>query len=378
MEYRHLRNECMSPVEALARGVAHDFNNLLAAIKGRAYLMMHSITPSDPLHRHLVEIIRCIDMGSDISAQLLGFAKADDYYPLTININHLVQKALDHIHFDGTRVVLDIHLGPGPLMIEADPDKILQVLVGLIDNALQAMPTGGELTIVTESAAILNGTAADYGLGAGMFVKISISDTGRGITGDVLENIFTPFYSGDHDRYPEKKGLGLSFAKTIIENHQGVIDVWSVPDKGSCFSVILPLKEVPDHEWTDQRPVPGNESVLMVDDEERILKVGREICRALGYHVMTAASGHEAVDIFKKNRQTIHLVVLDMIMPDMNGLETFLNLKKIDPKVKVLLSTGYSIDEKAREMMKQGCRGYILKPYSVIDFSHKVRQALDH
>lgn len=378
MKYRHLKNESMGPVEALARGVAHDFNNLLAAIKGRAFLMMHSINLYDPLYRHLVEIIRCIDMGSDIGNQLLGFARADDYYPVTINANHLVRKALDQIDFGGTRVVLGIHLEAEPLMIEADPDKILQVLIALIENALQAMPTGGKLTISTETASILNGTATAYGLDAGTFAKISIADTGRGMTGEVLENIFAPFYSADHERYPEKNGLGLSYAKSIVENHQGVIDVWSIPARGSCFSVILPLKKAFEHEWTDQRAVLENEAVLMVDDEERILKVGREICRVLGYHAITASSGREAVDIFKRDGQAIHLVVLDMIMPDMNGLETFLNLKKIDPDVKVLLSTGYFIDEKAREMMKQGCRGYILKPYSIVDFSNKVRQALDH
>ena len=119
------------------------------------------------------------------------------------------------------------------------------------------------------------------------------------------------------------------------------------------------------------------QKILLVDDEERILTVGREICKALGYSVITAASGKEAVKIYKKDQNKINLVILDMIMPEMNGLETFMKLKKINPDIKVLLSTGYSIDEKAQEMLKQGCRGYILKPYSVIDFSHKLREVLE-
>jgi len=380
MEHIQLKNESPDAVEALAGGIAHDFNNLLAAIKGRASLMMNSIQPSDPLHRHIIEIIRCIDKGSEIATQLLGFAKVDEYYTTAIDVNRLVRRTVEHLDLKGKRIVLDVDLDSKPLIIEADPDKISQVLMSLIDNALQAMSKGGKLSVVTESAAILNGTADSYGLNSGFFVKISITDTGMGMEKAVLEKIFTPFYSADHEHYPEKKGLGLTFAREIIQNHNGVIDVWSSPNVGSSFSVILPLKETTDNldiPAKDEKLVMGNESVLLVDDEERILTVGREICKALGYSVITADSGKEAIRIYKKEQDKINLVILDMIMPEMNGLETFLKLKKLNPDVKVLLSTGYSIDEKAQEMLRQGCRGYILKPYSVIDFSHKLREVLE-
>jgi CheY-like chemotaxis protein len=380
MEHIQLKNESPDAVEALAGGIAHDFNNLLAAIKGRASLMMNSIQPSDPLHRHIIEIIRCIDKGSEIATQLLGFAKVDEYYTTAIDVNRLVRRTVEHLDLKGKRIVLDVDLDSKPLIIEADPDKISQVLMSLIDNALQAMSKGGKLSVVTESAAILNGTADSYGLNSGFFVKISITDTGMGMEKAVLEKIFTPFYSADHEHYPEKKGLGLTFAREIIQNHNGVIDVWSSPNVGSSFSVILPLKETTDNldiPAKDEKLVMGNESVLLVDDEERILTVGREICKALGYSVITADSGKEAIRIYKKEQDKINLVILDMIMPEMNGLETFLKLKKLYPDIKVLLSTGYSIDEKAQEMLRQGCRGYILKPYSVIDFSHKLREVLE-
>jgi len=380
MEHIQLKNESPDAVEALAGGIAHDFNNLLATIKGRASLMMNSIKPSDPLYHHIVEIIRCIDKGSEIATQLLGFAKVDEYYTTAIDVNRLVRRTVEHLDLKGKRIVLDVDLDSKPLIIEADPDKISQVLMSLIDNALQAMSKGGKLSVVTESAAILNGTADSYGLNSGFFVKISITDTGMGMEKAVLEKIFTPFYSADHEHYPEKKGLGLTFAREIIQNHNGVIDVWSSPNVGSSFSVILPLKETTDNldiPAKDEKLVMGNESVLLVDDEERILTVGREICKALGYSVITADSGKEAIRIYKKEQDKINLVILDMIMPEMNGLETFLKLKKLNPDIKVLLSTGYSIDEKAQEMLRQGCRGYILKPYSVIDFSHKLREVLE-
>ncbi|MCK5164381.1 MAG: response regulator [Desulfobacula sp.] len=380
MEHIQLKNEAPDAVEALAGGIAHDFNNLLAAIKGHASLMMNSIKPSDPLYRHITEIIHCIDKGSEIASQLLGFAKVDEYYTCSIDINRLVRKAVENLDFKGKRVVLDVDLDSKPLIIEADPDKINQVFMTIIDNALLAMPKGGKLCVVTESAAILNGTAESYGLATGFFVKISITDTGIGMEKDILENIFSPFYSADHERYPEKKGLGLTFAREIVQNHNGVIDVWSSPNAGSSFSIILPLKETTDNldiPAEDEKLILGNESVLLVDDEERILTVGREICKALGYSVITAASGKEGLKIYKERKDKINLVILDMIMPEMNGLETFLKLKKLNPNIKVLLSTGYSIDEKAQEMLRQGCKGYILKPYSVIDFSHKLREILE-
>ncbi|MBU2628241.1 MAG: response regulator [Proteobacteria bacterium] len=380
MEHIQLKNEAPDAVEALAGGIAHDFNNLLAAIKGRASLMMNCVKPSDPLYRHITEIIRCIDKGSEIANQLLGFAKVDEYYTCSVDINRLVRKAMETLDLKGKRVILDVDLDSKPLMVEADPDKINQVLMSLVDNALQSMPKGGKLSVITESAAILNGTAESYGLNNGFFVKITITDNGMGMEKDVLEKIFTPFYSAEHELYPEKKGLGLTFAREIVQNHNGVIDVWSSPNIGSSFSIILPLKETTDNldiPAEDEKLVMGNESVLLVDDEERILTVGREICKALGYSVITAASGKEALKIYKERKDKINLVILDMIMPEMNGLETFLKLKKYNPDIKVLLSTGYSIDEKAQEMLRQGCKGYILKPYSVIDFSHKLREILE-
>ncbi|MCD4721093.1 MAG: response regulator [Desulfobacula sp.] len=379
MEYIRLKNKTPDAVEAFAGGIAHDFNNLLSAIKGRASLMMNSVKPSDPLYVHIVEIIRCIDKGSEIATQLLGFAKVDEYYTRPIDVNRLVRKAVEHLDLKRKKIVLDVDLDSKSLIVEADPDKINQVFKSIVDNALQAMPKGGKLSVTTESGAILNGTADSYGLNTGFFVKITITDTGIGMDKEVLDNIFTPFYSVDHERHPEKKGLGLTFAREIIQNHNGVIDVWSSPNMGSSFSIILGLKKTADNIDTpteDEKLVMGSESVLLIDDEERILTVGREICKALGYSVILAASGKEALKIYKEKKLEIDLVILDMIMPEMNGLETFLELKKLNPDIKVLLSTGYSIDEKAQEMLRQGCKGYILKPYSVIDFSHKLREVL--
>ena len=380
MEFIKRRDESEDAVEALANGIAHDVNNLLAAIKGHASLMMSNVNPSDPLYGHITEILSCIDKGSEIANQLLGFAQTDAFYSTSIDANRLVRSAVENLDLKGKRIILDVELAAKSLTINGDPDKINQVISTIVENAIQAMPKGGKLSVLTESAAILNGTAEAYGLDTGFFCKITITDTGIGMDRHTLEKIFRPFYSANHREFPDKKGLGLTFARKIVKNHKGVIDVWSSPSVGSSFSIILPLAgpvENDDTPSAKDRLVMGNESVLLVDDEERILTVGREICKALGYRVITAGSGKEALALYAEKKDEINLVVLDMIMPGMNGLETFMALKKQNPDIKVLLSTGYAIDDKAQEMLRQGCKGYILKPYSVIDFSHKIREILE-
>ena len=380
MEYINLRDESSDAVEALANGIAHDLNNLLAAIKGHASLMMSNVKPSDPLYGHITEIISCIDKGSEMANQLLGFAKVDAFYSTSLDINRLVRSSMENLDLKGKRIILDVNLDSKPLVINGDRDKLNQAVHAIIINGLQAMPRGGKLSVLTESAAILNGTAEQLGVESGYFVKVTITDTGIGMDKETLARIFKPFYSADHEKFPDKRGLGLTFARKIVKNHNGVIDVWSSPNVGSAFSIILPLAEPienADMPSAQDKLILGNEFVLLVDDEERILTVGREICKALGYKVITANSGREALKIYAEKMDEIHLVILDMIMPEMNGLETFLALKKQNPDIKVLLSTGYAIDEKAQEMLRQGCKGYILKPYSVIDFSHKIREILE-
>jgi len=369
-------------VEALANGIAHDVNNLLTAIKGHASLMLNNVNPTDPLYGHIIEILSSVDKGSDLANQLLGFAMADEVYLTRMDANRLVRSVVETLNLKGKRIILDVSLDAKPLIIKGDPDKIKQVVTDIVKNALQAMPDGGKLSVRTEAAAILNGTADDFGVESGFFCKITISDTGIGMDSATLERIFKAFYSHNHNQFPEKKGLGLTFAKKIVKHHRGVIDVWSSLNVGSSFSIILPLAE---HTINHLDDIPsaqdelklGHECVLLVDVEERILNVGKTICKALGYTVFTADSGEKALKLYTEKKNDINVVVLDMIMPGMDGLEVFMALKKINPDIRVLLSTGYAIDENAQEMLRQGCKGYILKPYSVVDFSHKLREILE-
>lgn len=260
-------NEMPDPVEAFAGGIAHDFNNLLTAIKGRVSLVMNSTKPSDPIYHHIMQMILSIDKGSEIAKKLMGIANVDEYYDCPIEVNRMVKNVVDHFKFK-KNIALDIDLDATPLMIKADPDKISQVLISIMDNAIRAMPNGGKLSIITESALLLNGTANVYGLETGSYVKITIVDNGIGMENHVLERIFNPSFSYWQESYSATKGWGLAVAQNIVHHHDGVIEVWSSPNIGSSFSIILPSYEI-----NNKSDAPGedvainakNGTILLVD-----------------------------------------------------------------------------------------------------------------
>lgn len=238
-----LNNEVPDSVEAFAGGLAHDFNNLLTAIKGRVSLVMNGIKPSDPIYQHIRQMILTIDKGSEIAKKLMSIANVDEYYECSIDVNRMVKNVVENFKLK-KNIVLDIDLDPIPLMIKADPDKISQVLISIIENAIRAMPNGGKLSIITESVMLLNGTAAAYGLETGSYVKITIVDNGIGMENQVLEKIFNPSFYYRQESDSEAKGWGLAVAKNIVHHHDGMIEAWSSPNIGSSFSIILPSYEI--------------------------------------------------------------------------------------------------------------------------------------
>jgi CheY-like chemotaxis protein len=260
--------------------------------------------------------------------------------------------------------------------VEADRSQLEQVLLNLYVNAWQAMPGGGDLYIETRNATLDETGEKPVSLRPGRYVRISITDTGVGMDSRTQQRIFEPFFTTKE--MGRGTGLGLASAYGVIKNHGGLIEVQSVRGEGTTFTIHLPAadQDVMVEEAEGETPVSGTETILLVDDEKMILDVGKELLEHLGYRVLTAAGGEEALRIFTREGRHVDLVLLDMIMPGMSGSDTFDGLLDLDPCVRVLLSSGYSINQKAREMLDRGCRGFIQKPFDIGFLSKKLREVL--
>ena len=248
-------------------------------------------------------------------------------------------------------------------------------------NAWQAMPGRCELYLGTENVTLDENYTKAYQVEPGRYVKISIMDKGVGMDEATQQRIFDPFFTTKE--IGRGTGLGLASAYGIIKNHSGIIDVYSVKGEGATFYIYLPAME---EEVMAQRAeksekideiAHGSETILLVDDEDMIIDIGEQLLQKLGYEVFTAKSGREAVELYQKNQNKIDLIILDMIMPDMGGGEVYNKLKEINPDVKALLLSGYSINGKASEILEQGCNGFIQKPFNIKEASHKIREVLE-
>jgi two-component system cell cycle sensor histidine kinase/response regulator CckA len=369
--------ERLRSIGTLAGGIAHDFNNILMGIQGNASLLLQSLGAASPLRTRLEDIERCVESGAELSARILGFAQGGQYNPVPTDLNGLVQASLQM--FSRTRKEIAVHAAcAGDLAtVEIDRAQLEQVLLNLFVNAWQAMPGGGELFVETRNADVDDAQAAAAGIAPGRYVQVVVRDTGVGIDPAVRDRIFEPFFS-TKDR-GRGTGLGLASAYGIVRVHGGAIAVESVPAHGATFTITLPAsgKPVVAPLLLPGDAVPGAGTVLLVDDESLVLNVGRDLLEHLGYAVRVAESGERAVELLRANRGRIDVVVLDMVMPGLSGGETFDRLREIDPGIRVLLSSGYSIDSQAREIIARGCEGFIQKPYDLKGLSRKLRAVID-
>ena len=377
LEAQFYEAQKMESVGTLAGGVAHDFNNLLMAIQGNVSLLLLDTPSRDPGFKRLRNIEKQVQRGAYLTRQLLGFARGGKYEIKLTDINKIVQRSADL--FSRMKKEIKIHstFEPDIWMVEADQGQMEQVLMNLYVNAGHAMPNGGDLFITTENVVLSGDEGALLHLKQGRHVKISVADTGVGMDSGIIPKIFDPFFTTRQ----VGTGLGLASAYGIVKNHGGSITVKSARGKGSTFEIYLPAAE---KEATPSRPrtdtdsemAPGGETVLLADDEGMVIEVGREMLQRLGYTVLTAMTGREAIETYRAHKALIDLVILDMIMPDMTGMETYDRLKKEDPNIIVLLSSGYSIDGQASEILRQGCNGFIQKPFTMAALSRKVREML--
>ncbi len=367
----------MEAVGTLAGGIAHDFNNLLMGIQGNASLGLLEMDGGSPLVTNLKNIEEYVRKGADLTKQLLGFALGGKYEVRTIDLNEVLEK--QNQLFGRTKKEIAIHgkYGEGLWGVEADRGQIEQILLNLYVNAWQAMPGGGQLYLETRNVTLDKRSVSPHQLKPGKYVKVSVTDTGIGMDKETRERIFEPFFTTKG--VGKGTGLGLASVYGIVKNHAGFIHCYSEVGKGTTFNIYLPASEKAVTKKIPQegRLIGGNETVLLVDDEEMVLEVGSSMLERLGYTVLVAPGGKETLAIYEQKGSHIDLVVLDMIMPDLGGGAVYNKIKKLNPEVKVLLSSGYSINGQAREILERGCNGFIQKPFTLNDLSRKVRTILD-
>ncbi len=366
----------LEAIGTLAGGIAHDFNNLLMGIQGRASLMLVDMDSSDPHFEHIRGIEEHVRSAADLTRQLLGFARGGKYEVKATDLNDLMDRSANL--FGRTKKEITIHrkYHPDLWTVEVDRRQVEQVLLNLFVNAWQAMPAGGELYLQTENVVLEEGYVRPHGVKPGPYAKISVTDTGMGMDEQTKQRLFDPFFTTKG--MGRGTGLGLASAYGIIKNHGGIITVYSEKGHGSTFNIYLPAsdKRVVQEKEAPADLVKGEGTILLVDDEEMILEVGKPMLERLGYGVLAAESGKEAIAVYQKNVDLIRGVILDMIMPEMSGGETFDRLKAINPEVKVLLSSGYSINGRAQEILNRGCHGFIQKPFNLGDLSQRIGEML--
>ena len=376
MELQLHQAQKLEAIGTLAGGIAHDFNNLLMAIQGNTSVMLYNMDSSHPNYEALKNIEQQVRSGAKLTAQLLGYARKGKFEVRPISLNQLVEETGDT--FGRARKDITIHreLSKDLFAIEADQEQIQQVLLNLYVNAADAMPNGGDLTLKTMNATHEAMKDKPYDPKPGNYVLLSVADTGIGMEEKIQKRIFDPFFTTKE--MGRGTGLGLASAYGIIKGHGGYIDVESKKGRSTTFIIYLPASDQKVYKEIEKdiQITEGTGTILLVDDEEMVLDVSAKMLKNLGYSVFRARSGNEAIETYKNNKDHIDMIILDMVMPQMGGGETYDRLKEIDPDVRVLLSSGYSIDGKAKDILSRGCDGFIHKPFGMKELVGKTKEIL--
>lgn len=370
----------MESIGTLAGGIAHDFNNLMMGIQGNISLLLFDIDSSFPHYKKLKNIEESIKSGARLTSQLLGYARKGKYEARRLVLNQIVDESAETFGRTRKEITINRRFESDLSEIEADRTQIEQILFNLFINAADAMPGGGDLTLKTTNINSQDMTDKQYKPVAANYVMLQVTDTGEGMDTKTLERIFDPFFTTKG--LGRGTGLGLASVYGIIKAHGGYIDVDSEQGVGTTFHIYFPALDKSNihshipHKGPD-RIKPGKGTILMVDDEEIIIDVSIEMLEKIGYRVLKALSGKEAISEYQASSAKIDLVILDLIMPKISGSEVYDKLKEINPQVKVLLSSGYSVDGQATEILKRGCNGFIQKPFNMEELSRKVNEILD-
>ena len=377
-QLRHAQK--MEAIGTLAGGIAHDFNNILNVIMGYGAFVMDGLGMDSPLRTQMNEVLAAAEKAAHLTGRLLLFSRKEAPDVKAVNVNELIvgiQKMLQRII--GEDIELSMKIADKCLPVMADSAQIEQVLMNLVTNARDAMPSGGKLTIAAGIEEIGNAFISAYGYGQpGMYARITVSDTGCGMDSEVRKKIFEPFFTTKE--IGRGTGLGLAISYGIVKQHGGYIDVSSQVGKGADFRLYLPLIEASaldaDKVEVSAPILGGNETVLVVEDDTRVRELIKIVLGSYGYRVIHAVDGEDAVARFSDNREAIQLVILDVIMPKKSGPEAYEEIKKIAPGIKILFASGYPGDMISRLGIDKNSN-FIQKPFTPKVLLNKVRTILD-
>jgi len=380
LQSQFYQSQKMDALGRLTGGVAHDFNNLLTAMIGHVELVRLKIKPDSPLIPHVDEISRAADRASKLTRQLLTFSRSQVVVPRVLHLNMVVEESRKLLsRLIQENIEIKTQLNSGGSRVRVDVGQVEQILVNLAINAQDAMSSGGELVISTQEVELKTARRfMEMEMSPGRYVKLSVTDSGTGMPREVLEHLFEPFFT---TKEPGKgTGLGLATVYGIVKQMTGGIEVESTVGKGSTFSIYFPVVEGrtdADEYHPPQPPASGNETVFLVEDDAVIRNLNQQILQSKGYQVLTASNGIEAVDKAKLHKGKVDLLVIDVVLPKMDGYQTALKMCEQFPNMRVLYVSGYTKDV----TMEHGVQGtglnFMQKPFSPDQLLNRVREILD-
>ncbi len=373
--------EKMEAVAQLAGGVAHDFNNMLGVIIGYTELVMNKIEPILPVQAYLEEILKAARRSTDVISKLLAFARRQSITPKVLDLNEVVESTLGTLE---RLIGEDVELVWVPEVniwrVNIDPGQIDQILANLIINARDAITRVGKITVETKKVVLDEAYCADHlGASPGEFVMLAVSDDGSGMDKETLAKVFEPYFTTKAGA--QETGLGLATVYGIVKQNNGYIDVYSEPEKGATFKIYLPRHTADEtvkgkQEGAAELPQSGGETVLVAEDEILILKLTGRVLEELGYNVLLANTPDKAIRLAREHSGEIHLVVADVVMPEMNGRELVKRLQSFHPNLKSLYMSGYTASVISRRGLLDEGTFFLQKPFSKKELAEKTRMAL--
>jgi len=379
LENQLLQAQKMETVGLLAGGIAHDINNILNVVVGYGSLTEMNMQENDPLRDHLRQILAAADRGANLTRSLLNFSRKNLISPRPTDVNDIIRNIDKFLTMlIGEDVRLETACEEKILLVSADSGQLEQVLTNLATNARHAMPNGGTLSITSEAFVIDPEFIKAHGFGEpGDYALISVTDTGLGMDKETAGRIFEPFFTTR--TLGKGTGLGLSIAYSLIRQHNGFIDVASEPEKGTIFRIYLPLtheEQTPEEQAVVSPPRKGTETILLAEDDEAVRSLTEQVLTGLGYRVIPAVDGKDAVRKYHAHKDSIQMLLFDLIMPNRNGKEAYDEIRKVSPGMPILFMSGYTADIIEAKALDDGTE-IISKPYSPTDLASKVRTILD-